>query len=55
MKGFSAKNSYHFTDKDKLNALLKTIVKKDDTILVKGASKTNMFDIVKFLDETFSE
>ena len=49
MKGFSAKNSYHFTDKDKLNALLKTIVKKDDTILVKGASKTNMFDIVKFL------
>jgi len=55
MRGFSAKNSYHFTDKDKLNALLKTIVKKDDTILVKGASKTNMFDIVKFLDETFSE
>ncbi|WP_082732028.1 YheC/YheD family protein [Sporosarcina sp. HYO08] len=51
--GFNAKNIYHFTDKEKLHALLQSIVKKDDTILVKGASKTNMFDTVKFLDETY--
>ena len=59
LKGFSAENSYHFTDiddytdKDQLNALLKRIVKKDDTILVKGASKTNMYEIVRFLKQKF--
>ncbi|MGE8205258.1 YheC/YheD family protein [Heyndrickxia sp. NPDC080065] len=53
-KGFSAKNVYHFTDKDELHTLLLKIIKKGDTVLVKGASKTNMFDIVKFLDQTFS-
>lgn len=55
IKGFPATNIYHFTNKDELHVLLKDIVKKDDTILVKGASKTNMFDTVKFLDQTFKE
>ncbi|WP_391206839.1 YheC/YheD family protein [Psychrobacillus sp. L4] len=55
VKGFSSKNIYHFTNKEKLHELLKEIVKKDDTILIKGASKTNMFDTVQFLDQTFKE
>ncbi|MBU8879957.1 YheC/YheD family protein [Bacillus sp. FJAT-29790] len=52
-KGFPAKNIYHYTDKEQLHDLLVKIIKKDDTILVKGASKTNMFDTVKFLDQTY--
>jgi len=52
-KGFPPQNVYHFTDKDKLHDLLLKIVRKDDTILVKGASKTNMFETVKFLDQTY--
>jgi len=55
VKGFSATNIYHFIKKEELHELLKKIVKKDDTILVKGASKTNMFDTVEFLDQTFKE
>lgn len=55
LKGFTATNIYHFTKKEALHELLKEIVKKDDTILVKGASKTNMFDTVQFLDQTFKE
>lgn len=52
-KGMSQANIYHFTDKEELHALLEKIVHSNDTILVKGASKTNMFDTVKFLDQTF--
>ncbi|MFF2755531.1 YheC/YheD family protein [Psychrobacillus sp. NPDC058041] len=55
LKGFTAANIYHFTKKEALHELLKKIVKKNDTILVKGASKTNMFDTVQFLDQTFKE
>ncbi|MBE1553884.1 YheC/YheD family protein [Sporosarcina limicola] len=53
-KGFPVKNSYHFTNRDKLHELLSNMINKEDTILVKGASKTNMFDTVKFIDQTFS-
>lgn len=53
IKGFPPENVYHFTNKDKLHELLARIIEKDDTILVKGASKTNMFEIVKFIDQTF--
>jgi UDP-N-acetylmuramoyl-tripeptide--D-alanyl-D-alanine ligase len=52
-KGFPPENVYHFTNKDKLHDLLAEIIGKDDTILVKGASKTNMFETVKFIDQTF--
>lgn len=55
IKGFPPTNIYHFTKKEELHELLGEIVKKDDTILVKGASKTNMFDTVQFLDQTFKE
>lgn len=54
-RGFPTQNTYHFTDKDKMHELLKEIVKKNDTILVKGASKTNMFDTVSFLDKFYKE
>ena len=53
VKGFPPENVYHFTNKDKLHELLARIIEKDDTILVKGASKTNMFETVKFIDQTF--
>ncbi len=52
-KGFPSENVYHFTNKDKLHELLARLIEKDDTILVKGASKTNMFETVKFIDQTF--
>ncbi|MBS4206948.1 YheC/YheD family protein [Bacillus sp. FJAT-50079] len=52
-KGFPEENIYHFTDREKLHDLLKKVIRKGDTILVKGASKTNMFDTVKFLDGTY--
>ena len=53
VKGLPSENVYHFTNRDKLHELLSTIIEKDDTILVKGASKTNMFETVKFIDQTF--
>ncbi|MFJ5763813.1 YheC/YheD family protein [Lysinibacillus sp. NPDC093210] len=52
-KGMKQENIYHYTNKDHLHALLEELIKPDDTILVKGASKTNMFETVKFLDKTF--
>lgn len=52
-RGMNGSNIYHFTDKEELDALLQKIIRQNDTILVKGASKTNMFDIVQFLDETY--
>ncbi len=52
-KGMNLSNIYHFTNKEALHALLVKIVKPHDTILVKGASKTNMFETVKFLDQTY--
>ncbi|MFJ7666876.1 YheC/YheD family protein [Lysinibacillus sp. NPDC097195] len=52
-KGMKQAKIHHFTNKDQLHALLEKIVEPEDTILVKGASKTNMFETVKFLDETF--
>lgn len=52
-KGMKQENIYHYTNKDQLHALLEELIKPDDTILVKGASKTNMFETVKFLDKTF--
>ncbi|MFJ8260371.1 YheC/YheD family protein [Rummeliibacillus sp. NPDC094406] len=54
-KGMDKKNVYHFINKDELHVLLEKVVRKEDTILVKGASKTNMFETVKFLDETYKE
>lgn len=52
-KGFNEKNMYHFTNKEKLHALLEKIIKRGDTILVKGASKTNMFETVQFLAKRY--
>ncbi|MEO4054640.1 YheC/YheD family protein [Solibacillus sp. CAU 1738] len=52
-KGFNEKNMYHFTNKEKLHELLEKVIKQGDTILVKGASKTNMFDTVKFLTDLY--
>lgn len=52
-KGMAKSNVYHFLDKEKLHATLEKVIQANDTILVKGASKTNMFDTVKFLDQTY--
>lgn len=54
-KGMDPSKIYHFLDKEKLHALLEKVIKPHDTILVKGASKTNMFETVKFLDQHFKE
>ncbi|MER2106951.1 MAG: YheC/YheD family protein [Solibacillus sp.] len=48
--GLSANQVHHFVNKEKLHKLLDKLVKRGDTILVKGASKTNMFETVKYLD-----
>lgn len=44
---------YHFTNKEQLHDLLEKIIKQGDTILIKGASKTNMFETVKFLADLY--
>lgn len=54
-KGMEPSKVYHFINKDELHVLLEKIITPNDTILVKGASKTNMFETVKFLDQTFKE
>lgn len=53
IKGFPAKNVYHFDDRNQLHEFLKEIIKKDDTILVKGASRANMYETIKFLKKAF--
>ncbi|MEY9971443.1 UDP-N-acetylmuramoyl-tripeptide--D-alanyl-D-alanine ligase [Lysinibacillus sp. RC46] len=53
--GMDPSKVYHFLNKDELHALLEKVIQPHDTILVKGASKTNMFDTVKFLDQKFQE
>lgn len=52
-RGMPGQNIYHFTDREKLHALLSKLIQKDDTILIKGASKTNMFETVKFIDQNY--
>lgn len=51
--GIPAKNIHHFINKDQLHLFLKGLVRRGDTILVKGASKTNMFETIQFLDNQF--
>ncbi|HEY2421187.1 MAG TPA: YheC/YheD family protein [Neobacillus sp.] len=53
--GLSPKNTKHFQDKVKLHQYLQKFIHDNDTILVKGASKTNMFDTVKFIVTTIGE
>ncbi|MCM3637615.1 YheC/YheD family protein [Sporosarcina luteola] len=53
-RGMSANRIHHFTDREKLHALLSKLIRKDDTILIKGASKTNMFETVKYIDQNYS-
>ena len=55
LMGLPPGNVYHCTNKDLLHERLAKIIKKGDTILVKGASKTNMFDTVKFIYSTYPE
>ncbi len=54
-KGMDPAKIYHFLNKDELHELLEKVIQPRDTILVKGASKTNMFETVKFLDQKFQE
>ncbi len=53
--GMDPARVHHFINKDALHALLDKLIKPHDTILVKGASKTNMFETVKYLDQTLKE
>lgn len=55
LEGFPASAYYHFTNRDKLHALIKGLIQTNDTILIKGASKTNMFETVKYIDDHFGE
>ncbi|MBS2967850.1 YheC/YheD family protein [Metabacillus sp. KIGAM252] len=53
--GIPAQHVRHFLDKEKLHEYLQGILKQHDTVLVKGASKTNMFDTVRYLSTTIGE
>lgn len=53
--GMDPSRVHHFINKDALHALLDKLIKPHDTVLVKGASKTNMFETVKYLDQTLKE
>lgn len=50
---FPKESVKHFLDKDEMHEYLQEILQEKDTILIKGASKTNMFDTVSFLDTTY--
>ncbi|WNS75840.1 YheC/YheD family protein [Bacillus sp. DTU_2020_1000418_1_SI_GHA_SEK_038] len=52
-KGFSSTNVFHFEDRDKLHEFLKGVIVNNDTVLVKGASRANMYETIKFLKQTF--
>ena len=54
-KGLPASRIHHFINKDPLHALLDKLVKAGDTILIKGASKTNMFETIQYLDKRYKE
>lgn len=51
--GMASANIHHFINKDSLHLFLKQLLKKGDTVLVKGASKTNMFETIQYLDRQF--
>lgn len=53
--GLPERNVHHFLDKEKLHTLLAKLIKRGDTVLVKGASKTNMFETVKYLDNRWGK
>lgn len=52
-KGLTPENVYHFEDRNELHEFLKGIIQANDTILVKGASRANMYETIKFLKKTF--
>lgn len=51
--GYPINKIQHFMKKEDLYLFLKELLEDGDTILVKGASKTNMIDIVKYLKNEF--
>lgn len=53
--GFPDQNVKHFLNKVKMHQFLQDIIQEGDTVLVKGASKVQMFDTVKFLTSTIGE
>lgn len=53
IKGVSPEQVHHFKDRKELHEFLKVAIQKNDTILVKGASRANMYETVKFLRTTF--
>ncbi|WP_212031227.1 UDP-N-acetylmuramoyl-tripeptide--D-alanyl-D-alanine ligase [Cytobacillus depressus] len=52
-KGFPPNKVHHFDDRDQLHAFLNEIIQKNDTILVKGASRANMYETVRYLKKKF--
>ncbi|PPA68953.1 YheC/YheD family protein [Jeotgalibacillus proteolyticus] len=53
LKGFPSNSVHHFDNKEEMHEFLKTVVEKEDTILVKGASRINMYETIQFLKKTF--
>jgi UDP-N-acetylmuramoyl-tripeptide--D-alanyl-D-alanine ligase len=53
--GLPPNNVKHFLNKELLHQYLQETLSENDTVLVKGASKTNMFDTVNFISTLIGE
>lgn len=51
--GFSGNNVKHFTDKEVLHRELLELIEPGSTILVKGASRLNMYETVSYLCDSY--
>ncbi|WP_081415934.1 YheC/YheD family protein [Peribacillus kribbensis] len=53
--GMPSENVRHFADKDLMHRYLLELIQENDAVLVKGASKTNMFETVEFIVSALGE
>lgn len=50
-KGFDKNNSYHYKDKDELLKQINSLIKKNDTVLIKASNTVKLFEIANYYKE----
>ena len=49
--GFDKNNSYHYNDKDELLKEINSLIKKNDTVLIKASNGVKLFEIANYYKE----
>ena len=49
--GFDKNNSYHYNDKDELLKKINSLIKKNDTVLIKASNGVKLFEIANYYKE----